>query len=198
MDQLVAALQSIIVAIKSNAWFVFKLLLFLWAFTFINFLLGYRLNYLGIYPRSFRGLFGIIFSPILHQNFGHLFYNSIPFFLLASLILAEGRVTFYYVTTFVILFGGLGIWLFGRRAIHIGASTLVMGYFGYLLANAYYHFSMSAILLALICLYYFSGLFLSLIPGKKGVSLEGHISGFVAGIASSYLLPTVARLLMNA
>jgi membrane associated rhomboid family serine protease len=187
MDQLITSIQAIIDALKNNAFFVAKLLAVFWIFNLINKILGYKLNYLGIYPRSLHGLLGILFSPFLHHDFNHLFYNSIPFFLLASLILAQGRMEFYYVSAFVILVGGFGVWLFGRRAIHIGASTLVMGYFGYLLANAYYHFTTTAILLALICLYYFSGLFMSLFPGKKGISWEGHLFGFLAGIASTII-----------
>lgn len=189
MDQLVVALQQIISAIKDNSWFVFKLLALLWGINLLNFLFKYRLNYLGIYPRSVRGLIGILFSPFLHGGFDHLFYNSIPLFLLADLILAQGSLVFYHVTLFVILFGGFFIWLCGRRAIHIGSSTLVMGYFGFLLGNAYYHFTMTAILLALICLYYFSGLFMALLPGKRGISWEGHVFGFLSGVLGAYLLP---------
>ena len=99
---------------------------------------------------------------------------------------------FYYISGTITVLSGFLIWLFGRRGIHIGASSLIMGYFGYLLAKAYFNVTATTIVLAGFCLFYFGGLFLSLFPGaKKNVSWEGHVFGFVSGIFVSYYLPTL-------
>lgn len=189
LDQLTTSLQLVIDSIKLNYPFVIGLMVFLWVFNIVNWSTGSRLNILGIIPRNIYSLPGIIFSPILHYDFNHLFFNSIPLFVLASLILIKGKLIFWFVTATVTLISGLAVWLFGRRSIHIGASGLVMGYFGFILANAYHNASMIAVIAAILGLYYFSGLLLALIPsGEKGISWEGHIFGFLAGIAATFLM----------
>jgi len=191
LTELSSALQNIIASIQHNYIFVLKLIGVLWAIQIINFVLGYRLNFLGIYPRNIFGLPGIVCSPFLHGNFNHLFFNSIPLFVLINLALFNGRFEFYCISIIIILISGVALWLFGRKAIHIGSSTLIMGYFGYLLINAYHQPTMVTVLLALVCIYYFGGLFLALFPGKKGISWEGHVFGFVAGIAAAFLCPII-------
>lgn len=79
--------------------------------------------------------------------------------------------------------------MFGRRAIHIGASALITGYWGYLLINAYRQPSLMAIVLAIVCAYYFSGIFFGLFPSEEKVSWEGHLLGCIAGIATNFLFP---------
>src|ERR1700722_266310 len=84
----------------------------LWGINIINWILGSPLKSLGLYPRHFSGLIGIPFSPILHQNFSHLFFNTIPLFALGLAILAKGLTTFILVTSMVVLLGGSLVWLF--------------------------------------------------------------------------------------
>ena len=83
------------------------------------------------------------------------------------------------------------IWLFGRKAIHIGASALILGYLGYLLMNIYYQGTSLAIGIGLVCIYYFAGLLLSIFPTNIKISWEGHLFGLLAGIATSYLIPLI-------
>ena len=89
----------------------------LWALNIINWITGSKLNYWGIYPRHLIGLIGIPISPFVHQNFNHLFFNSIPLFVLGLVILTEGLQNFIGVSLGIILLGGLGVWIFGRRAL---------------------------------------------------------------------------------
>lgn len=166
----------------------------LWALNILNWLTGSRLNILGIYPRHWFGLLGIIFSPFLHQNFNHLFFNSIPWFPLGLVILTKGLPIFIEATLVVMLLGGLGVWLFGRPYLHIGASGLVSGYFGFILATAYMAPSFTALLLALIVLYYFGSIFLGIFPQEDKISWESHLFGFLAGVAAA-VVPLEERLL---
>ncbi len=174
---------------KVNIDFVLLALLMLLIIHTVNAMLGYRLTRLGIMPRCIFGMPGIVLSSLIHYDFNHLFYNSIPLFFLLNfvLILTPSMSHFYCVTVGIVLLSGSAIWLFGRRAIHIGASSLVMGYFAYCLAYAYYQVSLMTILLAIVLLYYLSGLFLNLLPGGKDISWEGHVFGFLAGLMTVYL-----------
>jgi len=191
MEHLATSLQNIISITQQNAFFLLKLIGILWLIHLINWVMQYKLNVLGIQPRTWRGLFGIIFAPWLHGHFSHIFLNTIPLFVLGSLVLANGRVVFYEVTIIVILLGGFLTWAFGRRAIHVGASTVIMGYFGYLLVNAYHSFNVTTVILAAICLYYFGGLVMALLPSKKDVSWESHVFGCIAGALAAYLVPMI-------
>ena len=40
----------------------------------MNFCLGRRLCCLGIYPRAWYGLPGIVFTPFIHVGFGHFWF----------------------------------------------------------------------------------------------------------------------------
>ncbi|MCD6056339.1 MAG: AraC family transcriptional regulator [Gammaproteobacteria bacterium] len=167
------------------------ILAILWGVQLVNSISGYALNQLGIYPRHLKGLIGILFSPFLHGSYGHLFLNSIPLFILTNFVLMEGWPVFISVTVTIMFIGGLLTWLMARLAYHIGASGIIMGYWGYLLVNAYYQQSMLAIVLALVCLLYFGSMWLNIFPDKSASSWEGHLFGLMAGVSASYAAPIV-------
>jgi membrane associated rhomboid family serine protease len=180
--------SAIITAVSTHALLAFEIVLALWVIQIINVSVGYRLNYLGIIPRHTQGLIGIIASPFLHGNFSHLFLNSIPLFVLSALVLIGGVHQFLMITFIIMLLGGLLVWLFGRDAIHVGASGVIMGYWAYLLVNALHHFTMMTLILAAICVYYFGSMMMNLVPTDKKTSWEGHVFGALAGVAAVYLL----------
>lgn len=183
-DTFTNQITQLILTSKEYWPFCFYILAILWSIQCINFILGYRLNYLGIIPRHLLGLPGIIFSPLLHADFEHLLFNSIPLFILSNLLLIQhGLYGFIFLTVFIMLFSGLGIWLIGRSAIHIGASAVIMGYWSCLLTQVYFYPNVSAILVGLVCLYYLGSMWINIFPSaRKQVSWEGHLIGFLAGI----------------
>ena len=189
MGQIESVLQILVATIRENFALLLGIVMALWILHLINKLLGYRLNYLGIIPRTGRGLIGIFFSPFLHGDANHLFFNTIPLLVLACLVLVGGQPLFWRVSITIILISGALIWLFGRKAIHIGASSLITGYWGYLLVDAIRNPNTMSVMLGVVCVYYFGGLFFSLFPEEESVSFEGHIFGFLAGIATSYIIP---------
>jgi len=195
LEKLSTEIQHVIAAMQSNMLFSLKIIGVLWAIHITNRIMQYSLNNLGIRTRSLKGLPGIIFSPFLHGDFNHLFFNTIPLFVLSDLVLLDGKEVFYSVSFAIIILGGFLTWLFGKRGIHIGASSLIMGYFGYLLAKAYFHITGTTIILAGVCLYYFGGLILSVFPGaKKNISWEGHTFGLLSGIFVAYYLSVILQI----
>lgn len=158
----------------------------LWFINLINAIVGYRLNILGILPRHPWGIIGIPLAPFLHGGFNHLFMNSILFLLLGSLMVISGINLFFEVTILITLISGTLTWLFGRKAIHVGSSSLIMGYWGYLLINAYQHPTLLAIILGGVCFYYFAEMAVNLLPSEPGVSWEGHCFGFISGILVNF------------
>ena len=101
--------------------------------------------------------------------------------------MSNGWDLFVATSLSISLISGILVWIVGRPGIHIGASALVMGYWGYLLFSAYHQPGMHTWLLAAICIYYFGGLITNLAPTEKGVSWEGHLCGCTAGILTAWL-----------
>lgn len=198
MNEMIHNLIVLVKATQVNVLFVLWLLGIMWAINFINwFLLGSLLNIFGILPRNLFGLLGIVFSPILHANFNHLFFNTFPLFIFANLVLLGGKALFFTVTIIILIVSGLLVWLVGRRAIHIGASGLLMGYWSYLLFNAFKTRSSMAIVLGFVTIYYFGGMVMDLFPEDRRVSMEGHICGFLGGIAAIYLTPMIYPVIVS-
>jgi membrane associated rhomboid family serine protease len=133
MNNYVQQIIHTVSLLQKNLYFTLLLLGLLFAIHIVNFIVGYRLNYFGIFPRQVRGLPGIVTSPFLHADFNHLFFNAIPLFVMVSFVLLEGMSVFIIVTAIIIFIGGGTTWLLGRRGVHIGASGVIMGYWGYLL-----------------------------------------------------------------
>lgn len=187
MNNLIDQLQVFLLQMQANVPLALAIVGGIWVVYFFNLAVGHRLDILGIYPRHIRGLPGILFYSFLHADFNHLFFNSIPLFVLTCFMLVGGVTKFFIASVIIILLSGMAIWLFGRRAIHLGASSLTMGYWSYLLADAYRHPSVSAIILAVVCVYYFGGFLFDLFPREEKVSWEGHVFGFLAGLVAMYI-----------
>ncbi len=159
----------------------------LWVFNYANWLTGSKLNKFGIRPRRLKGLIGIPLAPFLHGNFNHLLFNSMPFFFLGLFIMSLNLQLFYFSTVVITLLSGLGVWLVGRRGIHLGASALISGYFGLILVSAYEKPTFATIFCAAIAMYYFGGILLSLFPTEEKTSWEGHLCGFLSGVIAMFL-----------
>jgi membrane associated rhomboid family serine protease len=136
LDTFSTQVTSIVATITGNLPAVFAMVGTLWVIHLFNWFVGYKLSQYGIVPRTWRGLPGIFSSPFLHANFNHLFFNSIPLLILASLLLLYGWPIFIYVTVVVAVLGGFGTWLLARPGSHIGASAVIMGYWSDLLVNS--------------------------------------------------------------
>lgn len=134
------------------------------------------------------GLPGIFFAPFLHANFNHLFFNTIPLLVLSDFLLIHGLPYFMIVTLAITVLSGLLIWCFAKPGLHVGASAVITGYWALLLMNSYQQANVTSIMLGIVSVYYFLGIFYGVFPGKKGVSWEGHLFGLVAGLATGYFL----------
>lgn len=177
------ALRDLRQRLRSRLILLFGLLAAMWLIELVNALFfGHRLIALGIHPRDPSALPGILLAPFLHAGFAHLLANTAPLAVLGGVILARSVRAFIGVSLIVALVGGLAVWLLGAgNSIHIGASGIVFGYFGYLLVRGITERSLSSIVIALVVGISYGSLLLGLLPGQRGVSWEGHLFGFLAG-----------------
>lgn len=164
----------------------FRFLLLIWAVHLFQVFLRLDLGYLGIYPREFFGLRGVIFSPLLHGDFQHLINNSIPLFALSAMILYFYRKVAIPAFAMIYVLTGLAVWLFGRNVFHIGASGVVYGLVAFVFWSGIFRRNLRSIVLGLIVLVYYSGMFLGILPNQEGVSWESHLLGGLVGILTAY------------
>jgi membrane associated rhomboid family serine protease len=160
-------------------------LISIWLIELVNSQVGHQFNAFGIVPRTVYGLIGIPLSPFLHFGFNHLISNTGVLLGLSSLIAFRGCRTLLAVSVFIILLGGLGVWAFGRPAIHVGSSGLVFGYFGYLVARGWYERRLGSILIAIIVIFLYGGLIVGVLPTPGFVSWEAHLFGLIAGVLAA-------------
>ncbi len=152
------------------------------------------LDQYGIRPRTERGLWGILASPFLHGGFDHLIGNSVPFLILGWLTMFRERWHFALVTVMAMLLGGLGVWTFGATgSVHIGASGVIFGYLGFLLLSGFFERRFGAILVSLGVGVAHGGLVWGVLPSRPGISWEGHLFGFLAGILAAYVAARLAK-----
>lgn len=168
-------------AVRRRIGVVLALLGVIWCVELVNALLGHRLNAFGILPRTVHGLTGIVAAPLLHVSLAHTLANTLPLLVLGWLVSLRGAARFARVAVAVTLVGGLAVWLLGRPSYHVGASGLVFGLFGYLLAGAWYERSFAALAAALAAVALYGGLVWGLVP-SRGMSVESHLFGLLAGI----------------
>jgi membrane associated rhomboid family serine protease len=147
------------------------------------------LNTFGVWPRRLRGLWGILFMPLLHGSLAHVAANTMPFLVLGWLVMLRRLSDFIVVTTVTMLVTGAGIWFFGAsRSVYIGASGLIFGYFGFLLFRGYFKRSLQSLLVTLVVIILYGGLLWGVVPQRNGISWEVHLLGFVGGALCARLL----------
>lgn len=155
-------------------------LIVIWLSYFLS--LIFPINQFGLIPRTTLGLLGIISSPFLHGSLLHIISNSISFVVFAVVLaLLEGNRMFVKVMWMVVIGGSL-TWLLGRDANHIGASGIIFSLFGYLLLASWYSKKIKYIVVSFFLIFFYRGMIFGVLPGAAGISWEGHLFGFIAGI----------------
>ncbi|MEY0452487.1 rhomboid family intramembrane serine protease [Proteus terrae] len=93
----------------------------------INSLLPISLLQWGIIPRTGEGLIGIFIAPFIHGSWSHLFSNLLPLLILSFLSMTQSLREYVLSSIFIIIVSGLLVWIFGRSAVHVGASGWIFG-----------------------------------------------------------------------
>ena len=153
-----------------------------WAVSLYGLLVDDGLVYsLAVVPRRFDGLSGVLGAPLVHGSFAHLAANTLPLLILGGMVAMRGVAYYVTATLAIVVLGGLGLWVFGRSAAHVGASGLIFGYFGLLVGRGYYERSLRSIAVAILVAVVYGGMLAGILPRDPGVSWEAHLFGLLAG-----------------
>ncbi len=167
----------------------------IWLAHLVNATFDYELTALfGLVPRRLDGLDGVVAMPFLHGNFEHLQRNTVPLLVLGALILWMAPSRFWPATIVIVLVGGLLIWFFAREARHIGASALVFGWMGFVVAFGFFERTREALASGVVAVVVFGAeIILGLSPAQEQVSWDGHLAGLVAGVFAAFVLRSRRR-----
>lgn len=175
--------------LRKQAIVLFSFVALFWGLEILDWTPFFNLDKYGIRPWDIDSLRHIFTAPFLHVGFGHVAANSIPFLVMGFFVMLRGMKKFLLATLAIIVVGGLGVWLTGgANTIHLGASIIVFGYFGFNLFNALFERSQAAMAITLVTVLMYGGLIWGIAPLQVGVSWQGHLFGFIGGaLAAKWL-----------
>lgn len=167
---------------------VFAVAAAMWAVELVDLVPGTDLDQWGIRPRQLVGLVGIATAPFLHADLAHLLGNTVPFLALGCVIAASGLQRFVQVIVITAVVAGVGTWLIGpSHTDHIGASGLVFGFLGYLVARGIFARHLGLIAVGIAVLFFYGSILWGLLPAP-GISWQGHLFGLLGGVLAAWVI----------
>ena len=161
----------------------------LWVLEATDYISGHQLDTLGIIPRTDAGLLGIVFAPVLHFGWAHLYGNTLPALILSFLVLASGVGRGIVATLIIWVVGGVGVWMMSPPgSITAGTSMLIFGWLVYLIMRGLFSHRVGQIVIGIVIFLVYGGLLIGVLPGQAGVSWQGHLFGAIGGALAAWLL----------
>jgi len=163
----------------------------LWIVHSLSVLLNIDFSNLGLLPRNWPGIIGIITAPLIHANYSHLISNTFP------LIISGWVIFFFYnkisqlLFIFIYVVTGITVWLFAREVYHIGASGIVYGFVSFLFFSGIFRKDNKSIALSLIITFLYGGMVWGVLPGMKDISWESHLFGALTGLIAAFIFRNI-------
>ncbi|MFI9455708.1 rhomboid family intramembrane serine protease [Amycolatopsis sp. NPDC052450] len=148
----------------------------------------------GIVAREISDLDGVIWAPLLHAGWGHLFSNTVPVLVFAFLAMSAGIGRWVLVTAIIWVLSGVGVWLIAPSGtVTVGASGVAFGWLAFLLVRGIFNRAVGQILVAVVLLGIWSGMLWGLLPGTPNVSWQGHLFGALSGVFAAWVMARMDR-----
>ncbi len=161
--------------------------LIIWVVFWFEVRFGYNFSKYGIYPKSFKGLRGVLLSPFIHGDIKHIYHNTVPLFVLSMALFYFYRHIAWRVIFFGILLSGFLTWYIGRPSYHIGASGLIYVLVSFTFFKGVFAKHYRLIALSLMVVFLYGSMIWYTIPIEDGISWEGHLSGLITGLLFAIL-----------
>ncbi len=171
-------------AVKITAGFV----ALLWLIQLLNWALDVGPADFGVRPRRLPGLAGILFAPLVHGDFAHLFANTLPLLVSGTAMLYLYPRSALTVLPAIYLGPGIAVWLFGRESSHVGASGLVYGLVTYILVAGLIRRDRRAIAASLLVCFMYGALVWGVLPIEPRISWETHLAAALIGLGLAIAL----------
>jgi membrane associated rhomboid family serine protease len=142
----------------------------------------------SLYPRTVHGITGIITSPLLHADFGHLIGNTVPLILLGLILFNNYKEIAGTVFWLVYFANGALLWLFARDAFHLGASGVVYGIAFFLIFSGFIRKIPRLTMVSFLIIFLYGSMVWGIFPFDPHVSWEAHLYGSITGLILSIAL----------
>jgi len=153
----------------------------LWLIKTTELVMGWDFSGYSVFPRDFSGLTGLMFGPMLHSSFEHLFYNTSALLVLATALFYEYPRSAKQVFLIIYFGSGLGVWLFARESHHLGASGLTHGMMFFLFIVGVIRRDKPAMAISMIVFFLYGSMIWTVLPTEEHISFESHLFGALAG-----------------
>ncbi|MBI1184346.1 rhomboid family intramembrane serine protease [bacterium] len=139
--------------------------------------------FLGIVPRTPRGLVGIVTGPLIHGNLEHLVNNSVSLFLF-------GTALFYFyrriaIKVWLLLYFATSalVWLFARGGVsHIGISGVIYALAFFLFFGGVLRKNRRLAVVSLLLTLFYGSMVWGVLPFDPRISWESHLFGALVGL----------------
>ncbi len=175
------------VLLKPIAMKVIIAITILWLIKGLQITFSWDLGAYGVFPRSFDGLIGILFAPLIHGSFEHLFSNTMALFVLTTALFYEYPKSAKWTFILIYLGSGLGVWLFARESYHYGASGLTHGMMFFLFLIGILRRDKPAMAIAMIVFFLYGSMVWGVLPTKEEISFESHLFGALMGVVCAII-----------
>lgn len=159
-----------------------RMVFLMWLLFVLDFVQGFNFSNYGIIPRTKVGLIGIVSSPLLHGDLGHILSNTFPLLVLGAILFfyykrIAGNVFLgaYFITNIL-------VWIFARQNNHIGASGLVYALASFLIAFGIFRRDAMSILISVVVVALYGSIFFGVLPTNDSISWESHLFGAIVGV----------------
>lgn len=166
-------------------------LLVCWAAFLLDTQFHLNLYQYGVSPRTISGLKGILFSSFIHGDLGHILNNSLPIFILGSMIFYFYKPIAWPAIIWIYLASGVWLWVGGRNSdvitnYHFGASTLIYGFSTFLFFSGIFRKHKQLMVVSALVVFLYGSISWGIFPFDPSISWEGHLFGAISGVLVAY------------
>lgn len=139
----------------------------------------------GLVPRDAIGLLGLVTTPLLHYNLGHIVSNTLPLLIGGTMMLFLYPNSALRALPAIWVGSGLLAWVFARSSVHVGASGVIYGLLAFVFISGVIRRDLRSIGAALVIWFMYGSMIWGVLPAGPTMSWELHASGLALGIATA-------------
>lgn len=169
----------------------FLVVAIMWLVYWADFLFVTDFQQYGLQAQHLKGLRGIILMPWIHahHDYKHILNNSLPTFLLLTLLFQSYKTLAWRVFLLSWFLTGSLLWFIGGNngAIHIGMSGVIYALAGFLFTSGVLRKYLPLQALSLFIVFLYGSMIWGIFPTQPRVSWQGHLAGLIVGILLAFI-----------